>query len=85
GSIWRKRTKVVVLAIMYGMSAWSLAESLGVSKDEGQKMIDDFFKAYPEVDRWIKDNQEEVKKNRYVETLWGTRRRFVQEDFSVLK
>lgn len=85
GSIWRKRTKVVVLAIMYGMSAWSLAESLGVSKDEGQKMIDDFFKAYPEVDRWIKDNQEEVKKNRYVETLWGTRRRFVQEDFSILK
>lgn len=85
GSIYRKRTKVVVLAIMYGMSAWSLSESLGVSKDEGQQMIDDFFKAYPEVDQWIKNNQQEVKKNRYVETIWGTRRRFTAENFDILK
>ena len=85
GSIWRKRTKVVVLAILYGMSAWSLAESLGVSKDEGQQMIDDFFKAYPEVNKWIKGNQSEVVKNRYVETMWGTRRRFMDENFDILK
>lgn len=85
GSIWRKRTKVVVLAIMYGMSAWSLAESLGVSKDEGQKMIDDFFKAYPEIEVWINNNQKEVVKNRYVESMWGTRRRFMDENFDILK
>ncbi|WAX12616.1 DNA polymerase [Enterococcus phage EC99P1] len=85
GSIWRKRTKVVVLAIMYGMSAWSLAETLGVSKDEGQQMIDDFFKAYPEIEVWINNNQKEVVKNRYVESMWGTRRRFMDENFDILK
>lgn len=85
GSVYRKQMKMIVLAIMYGMGKYSLAEILKIDAEEAQEMIDDFFKAYPEVDQWIQANEKEVIENRFVETLWGYRRRFKHVDFSVLK
>lgn len=85
GSVYRKQSKMILLAVMYGMGSFSLADILGISKDDAQQMIDDFYKGYPEVDRWIQGNQKTVVKQRYVETLWGTRRRFTSENFDILK
>lgn len=85
GSIYRKNTKMIVLAIMYGMGAPSLADILKIEKDEAQAMIDDFFKVYPEIETWIEANQNEVVQKRYVETLFGMRRRFKKENFDILK
>lgn len=85
GSVYRKQSKMILLAVMYGMGSFSLAEILGISKEDAQQMIDDFYKGYPEVDRWIQGNQKTVVKQRYVETLWGTRRRFTSENFDILK
>lgn len=84
GSVYRKNTKMIVLAIMYGMGAPSLADILKITKEEAQTMINDFFKVYPEVEEWIEKNQREVVINKYVETLWGTRRRFKHENFDIL-
>lgn len=85
GSIYRKNTKMIVLAIMYGMGAYSLADILRIDAQEAQKMIDDFFVVYPEVEAWIEGNKKTVVKQRYVETLFGMRRRFKHENFDILK
>lgn len=85
GSIYRKNTKMIVLAIMYGMGAYSLADILRIDAQEAQKMIDDFFVVYPEVETWIEGNKKTVVKQRYVETLFGMRRRFKHENFNILK
>lgn len=85
GSIYRKQTKMIVLAILYGMGKYSLADILKISDDEAQKMMDDFFKVYPEVETWIKANEKEVMARGYVETAFGSRRRFPNADFTVLK
>lgn len=85
GSIYRKNTKMIVLAIMYGMGAYSLADILRIDAQEAQKMIDDFFVVYPEVETWIEGNKKTVVKQRYVETLFGMRRRFKHENFDILK
>jgi DNA polymerase-1 len=68
--------KVVVLAIMYGLSAYSLGESLKISTDAAEQLIEDFYKAYPKVYEWIQSVWEQVKANEYVETLYGRKRRF---------
>ncbi|QOC57397.1 DNA polymerase I [Enterococcus phage 9181] len=85
GSIYRKQTKVVVLAVLYGMSHFTLAGILGISNDEGKELIDNFYKTYPELHKWIKNNEKEVAKQKYVETPWGTRRRFTDVNFNLPK
>lgn len=85
GSIYRKQTKVVVLAVLYGMSHFTLAGILGISNDEGKELIDNFYKTYPELHKWIQNNEKEVAKQKYVETPWGTRRRFTDVNFNLPK
>lgn len=82
GSIYRKQTKVVVLAVLYGMGSFTLAQSLKITPDEAQERIDGFYRTYPEMELWIKSNEATVKRQRYVETLWGTRRRFKGINFN---
>ena len=61
--------------IMYGRGVKSIAEQIGGTVEEAQKIVDDFFKSFPKVDTWIKETQENAKRNGYVEDLWGRRRR----------
>jgi DNA polymerase I len=72
----RAAMKQIILAIMYGLSAFSLAETLAMKVAEADQMIRDFYVAYPEVYRWIKSVHEFVKENEFVETLYGRKRRF---------
>lgn len=83
GSKYRKQTKVVVLAVLYGMSYFTLAGILGIPPEEGKELIDNFYKTYPELYQWIQNNEKEVRRQRYVETPWGTRRRFRNVDFNL--
>lgn len=90
GSIYRKQAKVVVLAVLYGMGGKTLSDSLTndkvqVSPEEAEDMINGFYKTYPRVEKWIKENQKQAKEKRFVETPWGTRRRFTRTRFDLLK
>lgn len=75
GHAIRSQFKVILLALMYGKQVNSLSEDLGVSKQQAQKVIDDFYKAFPRVRQYIEGNMEFARKNGYVESLWGRRRR----------
>lgn len=73
----RKMMKVGLLAVMYGISMFSLKDSLGMaSVEEAQQFINDFYATYPEVYMWVKSVHVLVKKQEYVETMFGRKRRF---------
>ena len=83
GKTRRKKMKILLLGIMYGMGSSSIASSLGISLDEAQSIIDNFYNGFPKVRKWIDKTIEDAKINLYVEDFWGRRRRF--PDFSLPK
>lgn len=76
GSIWRKKMKVGLLAVMYGTSMWTLSEQLGITVEEAEQFILDFYEVYPQVHDFIRETWEFVKENEYVLTLFHRKRRF---------
>lgn len=71
----RSQAKTILLGLEYGRGAASIGEQLGKSKEEAQLIIDRFFKAFPKVEKWIKDTHEKVKRVGYVEDWLGRQRK----------
>ena len=71
----RSNIKSLVLGIMYGRGAPSIAEQIGTSTEEAQKIINDFYDGFPKVKSWVKNTEDDAKKTGYVEDFWGRRRR----------
>ena len=70
----RRRAKTANFGIIYGISAWGLAERLKISRKEGKELIDGYFNLYPGVKRYMEESVEKARKQGYVETLMGRRR-----------
>lgn len=62
------------LELCIGRSTASVAEQLHMTTEEAQKIIDDFFDAYPAVQRYIQEQQEKAHRLGYTTTAWGRRR-----------
>lgn len=75
GKARRGFMKSVVLGIMYGRGAASVAEQIGQSLEEAQAIIDKFYDGFPKVRKWVDKTVEDAHKTGYVEDLWGRRRR----------
>lgn len=71
----RKSVKSLLLGIMYGMGISSIAEQMNMTIDEAQKILNDFFKGFPGIKKWIDETEENAAKYGYVEDLWGRKRR----------
>lgn len=71
----RGAVKTLVLAILYGMGADSLAVDLNIKKEEAQKLIDDFYKGYPTVKDFIDRSKKFAHQYGYVQGILGRRRR----------
>jgi len=71
----RSGVKSLMLGIMYGMGSASLAEAIGGTIKDAQKIIDDFYAGFPKVKKWIDETDSNAKKYGYVEDFWGRRRR----------
>ena len=76
GSKPRKMMKTGLLAVMYGTSMRTLAKQLHISIGEAQKMIEDFFTAYPAVGAFIAGVHREIREVEYVTMMDGRKRRF---------
>ncbi|GEK57142.1 hypothetical protein CHL76_02305 [Marinococcus halophilus] len=79
----RKMMKTGLLAVMYGTTMYTLATQLEISVEEAETFIEDFYKAYPTVRKWIESIHEEVAANEYVETMYGRKRRFPEHSKDV--
>ncbi|MBS4195369.1 DNA-directed DNA polymerase [Bacillus sp. FJAT-49870] len=71
----RKRAKIVNFGIVYGMGAGKLADTLEVSKAEAQKIIDDYFRGYPGIKRYMDEQHRLVEKQGFVTDIFGRKRR----------
>lgn len=70
----RRNAKAVNFGIIYGMSAFGLAERLGISRTEAADIIKSYFREYAGIQHYIDSNIEFAKQNGYVETMFGRRR-----------
>ncbi|HPT05262.1 MAG TPA: DNA polymerase I [Candidatus Egerieousia sp.] len=70
----RRKAKTVNFGIIYGISAFGLAERMEIPIKEAKEFIETYFKTYPGVSRYINATAETARKNEYVETIYGRRR-----------
>ena len=74
----REVAKTVNFATIYGQGASALGQILDVPRKTAQEYIDNYFKAYAGVRRWLDDTIAAAHRDGYVTTLFG-RRRFIPE------
>jgi len=70
----RARAKAVNFGIIYGSSAFGLANQLGIAQSDAQETIKAYFARYRGVRRFLDDTVSEAKELGYVTTLLGRRR-----------
>ena len=70
----RRNAKAVNFGIIYGMSAFGLAERLGISRSEASQIIKNYFKEYIGIQEYIDKQVDFAKQYGYVETMLGRRR-----------
>ncbi|GIQ63663.1 hypothetical protein PACILC2_22310 [Paenibacillus cisolokensis] len=72
----RKMMKTGVLAVSYDQSPKSFAKKMGVSDDVAAMFFENFDRTFPSFRQMVADIREFMRKNGYVETLFGRKRRF---------
>src|SRR5512134_3264262 len=69
----RRTAKVINFGLIYGMSAFGLAQNLGVERATAQAYIESYFTRYPGVKKFMDDTREKARSLGYVETVFGRR------------
>jgi DNA polymerase-1 len=69
----RRAAKTINFGLIYGMSAFGLAQNLGIERATAQAYIDSYFNRYPGVARYMQETRELARSRGYVETVFGRR------------
>jgi DNA polymerase-1 len=70
----RSKAKMVNYGIVYGLSAFGLADRLQIEQSEAQEFIDRYLERFPAVAQFMKDAVEQAERDGYVSTMFGRRR-----------
>ncbi len=70
----RRKAKEVNFGIIYGISAFGLAQNLNISRTEANEIITAYFKEFSAIKSYMDASIEKAKKDEYVETIMGRRR-----------
>lgn len=70
----RRRAKTANFGIIYGISAFGLAQQLDCPRSEAKALIDDYFAAFPGVIDYIERQKEFARQHGYAVTLFGRKR-----------
>jgi len=70
----RSAAKAVNFGIVYGISAWSLADDIKVSNAEAQGFIDAYLARYTGVKQYMDSVKADAEKNGFVTTIYGRKR-----------
>lgn len=71
----RRHAKTANFGILYGISAFGLANRLGISRADAKYIIDNYFDTFPTIKRYMHDSVENARDNGYVSTKMGRKRR----------
>ena len=77
----RRKAKTANFGIIYGISAFGLAERLSISRTEAKELIEGYFQTFPRVRAYMDESIERARKQGYVETIFH-RRRFLPDILS---
>jgi len=69
----RRNAKAINFGIIYGISAFGLANNLNIGRDEARDYIAAYFERYPAIKRYMEDTREEAKEAGHVDTIFGRR------------
>jgi DNA polymerase-1 len=69
----RRYAKVINFGLIYGMSAFGLAQNLDIERSAAQSYMDKYFSRYPGVAQYMERTRLEARERGYVETLFGRR------------
>jgi DNA polymerase-1 len=70
----RRNAKAVNFGIIYGQTAFGLSESLNIPRAEAKEIIDNYFKQYPFIKKYIDSQIQFAREHQYVESMMGRRR-----------
>lgn len=70
----RRRAKTANFGIIYGISAFGLAQRLNIPRTEAKEIIDGYFQSYPDIRQYMERVIDQARENGYVETLFGRKR-----------
>jgi DNA polymerase-1 len=69
----RRYAKVINFGLIYGMSAFGLAQNLAIERAAAQSYMDKYFARYPGVAQYMERTRAEARERGYVETVMGRR------------
>jgi DNA polymerase-1 len=67
----RRRAKAINFGIIYGISAFGLANQLGIAREEASAYIKKYFERFPGIRAYMDETREFCRKHGYVTTLFG--------------
>ena len=67
----RRDAKAVNFGLIYGISSFGLSKDLGITREDAARYIEDYFKNYPGVKRFLDDTVSNAKEKGYVKTMYG--------------
>jgi DNA polymerase-1 len=70
----RSKAKMINYGIVYGLSAWGMADRLDIPQEEADEFIQRYLAGFPAVARFIEDTIIQGTEHGYVSTLFGRRR-----------
>ncbi len=70
----RRKAKEVNFGILYGSTAFGLAQNLNIARSEAAEIIDSYFKEFAAIKRYMDDSINLAREKEYVETILGRRR-----------
>jgi DNA polymerase-1 len=75
-SLVRRRAKAINFGIIYGISAFGLANQLGIPREEAGEYIRTYFRRFPGIRDYIESTKRFCREHGYVETIFGRRAHF---------
>ena len=70
----RKKAKQANFGIIYGITAFGLAQRMDISNKDARQLIDDYFHTFPKVHQYMEQAKENTREKGYAETMFGRRR-----------